>query len=58
MRGMDGLRACRGAEAALMTAARSKPHREITNCFERKSVPVSQQWQRAFRKKYVQNGMD
>lgn len=32
MRGMDGLRTCRGAEAALITAARSKPHREITNC--------------------------
>lgn len=33
MRGMDGLRTCRGAEAALITAARSKPHREITNWF-------------------------
>lgn len=28
---------CRGVEAALMTAARSKPHREITNCFLRRS---------------------
>lgn len=42
-RGMDGRRTSKGAEAASMTAARSKPHREITNCLEKKTVGGSRQ---------------